>query len=322
MDVQVVERPDRARWLALRAPNMNSSQVAALYGCHPYLTEFTLWHRHAGNLVVDDDKDAAEHVKWGTRLEEPIARGMAEDFGWDVEPYKDYVWSPSLRAGSSFDFRITKPERGLLEIKNVFGPKFRLEWIQREDDTLEPPPHIELQCHHEMWIEGLRDPESARFVELGALVSGNQIQKRRIERNEDVIAKIAARVAKYWADFAAGIEPVPDFSRDAESIDELYRHALVRAKDVRSDEVMKDLAYRHEEWRLAEKAAKEEKEAIGAEILHTLGSEYSKAIGAGFNISCATVPEAWIEPSPYMRRAYRPLRITFPGQKKEKKHGQ
>ena len=87
-------------WLALRLEDITSTEVSALFNLSPYQTEFELWHRKKNKEIVTIE--ANQRMKWGTRLQDSIARGIAEDNGWNVRRMDEYVRIPELRIGSSF----------------------------------------------------------------------------------------------------------------------------------------------------------------------------------------------------------------------------
>jgi predicted phage-related endonuclease len=98
---------DEAAWLAARAVDLTSTEVATLYGLNPYSTLFETWHRKkAGEAVQRTDTD---RMKWGRRLEAVVALGVAEDLGWKAEPRKIYQRIPG--AASRRVVRLPSPAR-------------------------------------------------------------------------------------------------------------------------------------------------------------------------------------------------------------------
>jgi putative phage-type endonuclease len=112
----------REAWLAERAKDITSTEIAAVLGISPYSTAFEVWQRKASK--IDDSFTDSERARWGRRLEPAIAQGLAEDYGFDARSLKGvYMRHPTVpRMGASFDFEIAdraRPELewGLLEIK-------------------------------------------------------------------------------------------------------------------------------------------------------------------------------------------------------------
>ena len=52
MDRERIERTSEQAWLQQRAKDVTSTEVSALFGLSPYMTEFELWHRKANAEIV------------------------------------------------------------------------------------------------------------------------------------------------------------------------------------------------------------------------------------------------------------------------------
>ena len=78
MTTETILIENEAQWLAERAKDVTSTQVAALFGVSPYLTEFELWHQKSNGIVEAFEEN--NRTRWGNRLEETIAKGFAEEF--------------------------------------------------------------------------------------------------------------------------------------------------------------------------------------------------------------------------------------------------
>jgi putative phage-type endonuclease len=190
--------PGSAEWHALRAQDVTSTEVAALYGASPYITEFELHHRkRAGEVAAFTP---TERMRWGQRLEEAIALGAAEQNGWTVSPWKQYLRLPEERIGSSFDYRVLG-EDALLECKNVAGDQFRKGWVTDGERVLEAPLHIELQVQHQMLVAGVQR------AYIAVLVGGNQLHVVQREADAGIGADIRRKVEAFWASVADGVAP-------------------------------------------------------------------------------------------------------------------
>ncbi len=80
-----VRNDDRVTWLAERRKLLTASDVAAVLGEDEYRTPLDLYveklmGREDEPLSIDDPRF------WGTKLEQPILRIVAEYYGWDYEP--------------------------------------------------------------------------------------------------------------------------------------------------------------------------------------------------------------------------------------------
>ena len=201
---------DREAWHRIRLQNVGGSEVAALFDCQPdySLSKFALWHVKAGNAPAPEVDN--ERVKWGLRLESPIAYGVAEDNGWTIEPggYVHDETTPGM--GCTLDFRVrdpAKPETGCLEIKNVDWLVHRRTWRDGE-----PPLHIGLQLQHQLACTGYT------WGVVAGLVGGNQPMLYPYEVKPKLIAEIRKRVTEFWQSIDEGREPPVDGSDGAAAV--------------------------------------------------------------------------------------------------------
>lgn len=290
---------NKEHWLELRTNDVTSTDVAAIFGISPYLTSFELWHRKKDKLIVSIEE--SERMRWGNRLETAIATGIAEDNSWKVAPLKCYIRDPDARIGSSFDFSIEGDPSGILEIKNVDARAFKNGWVL-EGDTLEAPPHIELQVQHQLAISG------KSFAYIGALVGGNTVALIRREPDAEIIDAIKTRVLEFWESIDKGKEPSPDFEKDSAFIISLNKHAEPgKILDGSDNAILDVLANEYLEATEAEKAAAKRKEEAKAKMMVLVG-DAEKVIGNGFSISAGEVAPTVVS---FERKGYRNFRINW-----------
>jgi putative phage-type endonuclease len=216
---EIIVPRDRDHWLQLRTQDITSTEVSALWNLSPYKTPFELWHEKRDGVVVNIKP--SERMVWGTRLQDAIARGVAEDQGWDVAPFTEYVRDPEARIGSSFDWLIKAPgEPGILEIKTVDPIAYRKGW--KDDGSgsgIEAPEHIEFQVQHQMEVADLD------WCAIVALVGGNTVRVVRRQRDRKIGEAIRTRVARFWQSIESGAAPAADFDRDADLVLQLYNQS-------------------------------------------------------------------------------------------------
>lgn len=274
MTTETILIENEAQWLAERAKDVTSTQVAALFGVSPYLTEFELWHQKRNGIVEAFEEN--NRTRWGSRLERTIAEMFAEDYALqELHKLNVYMRRGGLRLGASFDFAAfdISAQMVLVECKNVDF----LEWREKWTDT-EAPAHIELQVQTQLLLSGYR----RAFIV--ALVGGNTLVVHERTPDAEVQAKIIDKVAAFWTSVDAGIEPTPDFVRDAER---------VLAMNSRSDDAVwldaendPELLALIEQWRAA-KAASETIKPLQAQIALLIGSASKVRTPFGV-LSCAT----------------------------------
>lgn len=301
MTTELLEPKNEQDWLNMRKNDVTSTEVAALFGCSPYVTAFELWHRKQGNKDVAIEQN--ERMKWGTRLQDSIAAGIAEDQGWVIRRMTEYMRDPDLRLGASFDFAFGKrlEEDGILEIKNVDGLAFRDGWIV-DGDNVEAPPHIEIQVQVQLAVSGKKK------AYIGALIGGNRVVLIEREPDFGVITQIKQRVRDFWISVVGGTPPEPDFQRDASFISKLYGYAEPGSiLPAHGNPRILALALQYREAGAKEKAAKLSKDAAKAEILTLIGPA-EKVMGDGFTISSGMIGPKHVE---YDAAGYRNWKINW-----------
>jgi len=282
MSLEIIPVTNEQAWLEQRLNDVTSTEVSALYGLSPYMSEFELFHHKRDRKVVRIEEN--ERMKWGKRLEASIAHGAAEEMGWKISKLDVYMRDAQARIGSSFDFQIDSSSDGvgILEVKNVDGIQYARNWIDDGNGHIEAPEHIELQVQHQMEVADVK------WCAIVALVGGNT--QKVIFRNRDAsIGKdIRSRVADFWQRVEAGQAPSPDYSMDAEFIIKQLRKDAVEGLVAEADESLQDLM---KQYAFASKEAKDmEKVAAGykAQILERIG-DASKLIAPFGTISCGMV---------------------------------
>ncbi|MBP7622432.1 MAG: YqaJ viral recombinase family protein [Xanthomonadales bacterium] len=310
---QTITPDNEAHWLALRREDLTSTDIAALFGLSPYKTAFELWHEKKSGARVEFVENA--RMKWGKRMESTVAQGIAEDQGWAVRPFKDYMRIEGLRVGSSFDFCIVgtggffagsdnhpEPDAGdaILEIKCVDFLQFRDGWTI-DEGFIEAPAHIELQAQHQMLVSGLKR------AYIGVMVGGNDI--RVIERAADpqVHAGILAAARDFWKSIDENNPPPPVMPDDAEAVIGMYQFAepgrLLVAQD---DAELLALVREYSEFKSVSNNAAEQAKVRQAEILQRIG-DHEKVLLPGFNVSAGMIGPATVS---YERAGYRNFRVT------------
>ena len=298
MTRETLKPASHENWLQMRSQDLTSTEISALYGISPYMTEFELWHQHKNDriTIIDDN----ERMLWGRRLQDTIAVGVSADQNWDVRPMDEYIRLPEHRLGSSFDFAIA--EHAILEVKNVDSLQYRDGWLIEGDD-IQAPAHIELQLQHQLLVSGRKEGY------IAALVGGNRVTLIHRVADPAVHQSILNKAAKFWASIEANTPPSPNFVRDAEFIARLYNLAEPgKLLDASSDADITSMAKRDKELQEAGKRIDEERAEIKARLLMRIG-DVEKVIGDGFSISAGVQGPTHIEA--HDRSGFRRFRITW-----------
>lgn len=210
----------REEWLTVRRAFVTASNVAVVLGESPFSTPSQLWSEMSG--LVKSSTEEAEWMKWGSRLEDAIARGYVEENGGTLISLGALTVLQSLRypwMAATLDRLVeVNGELMVLECKNVSSLKAD-EW---ED---EPPLHYQIQVQAQLACTGLK-----RGV-LVALIGGNRLAWFIIDRNDEFIdaAAGAARRFKQKVDLGEFPDEVDGSAKTSK--------ALAKAWRKRSDDV-------------------------------------------------------------------------------------
>lgn len=283
----------KEQWLKLRTQVLTSTDCATLFNLSPYQTMFELWHKKkSGDIIAIEEN---QRMKWGNRLESAIAHGAAEEHGWKVSEMKDFYKIEDLKLGSSFDFHIEN-ENAILEIKNVDGMIYRNNWSENE-----APPHIELQVQFQMLVSGIDK------AYICALVGGNDIALIERSVDDDIRTEILRRADAFWKSLETGVEPVPDYERDAEYIIKLNQFA--EPNKVYDGDTMEllDIAKKYKDLGEIAKDAETKRKALKARCLEIIGDS-EKVKSKEFSISAGIIGPKTVS---YTTEPYRDFRITL-----------
>ena len=273
MKREIIPFTTKEAWLKERAKDITSTEIAALFGCHPWLTEFELFHRKKWNVDVEFEESEAMEI--GSEFEAPIAKYISKKEGYKIKPKKHYIRLSGLDIGSSFDYEITHPFKAIFEIKNVGEMAFAKSWkVQGED--IQAPVYMEFQFQHELLVSG------AEQLIVGAMIGGNRRKVLKRLPDPDVHKAILEKCDVFKRHLMYNVEPKPDFDRDAAFIAKLFNKA--GGPEIEADADVSELV-KFYKWACdEEKDALKQKAATKAKILLKVG-EASKVKGEDFSIS-------------------------------------
>jgi predicted phage-related endonuclease len=226
---------DRAEWLEWRKQDVTASRVGALFGAHPYETALRLYAEKRGVEFPDADNKTMRRGRW---LEPAVATAVEEERPqWKLRAPKVYLRDPDLRLGCTPDFYIDGDPRGLgvLQCKTVAPSVYARDWLGGS----EIPFWITLQTLTEMMLS-----DAAFGVVAALLVDPHSMEVAILDvpRHPASEEKIRERVRNFWHYTELGVEPDPDFSRDAEVIKALVpRETPGKAIDLAGDNELPEM---------------------------------------------------------------------------------
>jgi predicted phage-related endonuclease len=210
MTMTVERRPitDRAEWLEWRKFFVTASDVPTLFGCHPYRTALRVYMEKSG--VEFEQKDSPV-MRRGRILEPAVGAAVAEARpDWQIEPARAFFCDASVRIAATPDFLIGGDPRGVgvLQAKTADPAVYARDW----SGGAEVPFWIQLQALTEAM---LTDAAFCVVAVLSVDPYGLPCSIHEIARHPEAEAKILSAVYRFWLDVEAGVEPQPDYGRDA-----------------------------------------------------------------------------------------------------------
>ncbi len=285
MTREIIEITSEDQWLALRKKDITSTKMAALLDLSPYSTPFEVYHAHKSNVQVPFDP--SERMEKGKRMEAYIAQEIAIEKGWKVRPLNVYVRIPELKMGASFDFEYEKPNgvKGIMEIKGVDYFQFKEKWEAPEEDG-EATAYVEIQLQHQ--LECFDKYEEAVIVAATSIYDFHVYERKR---DMDFGNDLRQVVRKFWKDVEAGNAPSPDFYRDSDVINELYKDILEADADFTQNEHLNVLLGKYKRLSAEETTAEAERKAVKAEI-HMLLENSGKAFTQDFKVTATRTKDS------------------------------
>ena len=207
-------RRNRTRWLETRRSGIGGSDAAAVLGLSPWSSPLSLWldKVHGG-----DDARRSEAMRWGTVLEDAIAREMAREHGIRLGPCPGILAHPDRRHQlATIDrYGVDRDRRptSVVEVKTADGFA-AADW----DEDGPAPDHVVIQVQHQLDVTGL----DVGYV--AALVGGNRPRWWEVPRDDELITDLRMAEDAFWHDHVlAGVPPEPiGHDADGDALAELY----------------------------------------------------------------------------------------------------
>ncbi|MGF6637038.1 YqaJ viral recombinase family protein [Paraburkholderia sp. MM6662-R1] len=198
---------DREDWLAVRKTGIGGSDAAAAVGLNPYKSMLELWLEKTGrdaDLEKPDPNNTTHPVFWGTLLEPIVAAAYTQQTGNRVRKVNAVLRHPTLHFMlANLDREVTGADVQILECKTAGINGVKL-W---RDDV---PEYVQLQVQHQLAVTG------KQAAHVAVLVCGQQLDVHRIERDDELIAKLIELEARFWQYVESDTPPPADGTDSAD----------------------------------------------------------------------------------------------------------
>ena len=202
------------QWLDVRRNGIGSSDAAAAVGLCPYKSQLELWMEKTGRTPPNDVRPGQDDPRyWGTLLEPMVAAAYQERTGRKVRKLNAVLQHPT------FPYMLANIDREIVGVPGVqvlecktageFGARLWKEGV---------PEYVQLQVQHQLAVTG------KAAADVAVLLCGQQLEIHRIERDEDIIARLVVLETRFWEYVEKNIEPPADGSESAaKALRQLYR---------------------------------------------------------------------------------------------------
>jgi putative phage-type endonuclease len=230
--LRLVSTKDMSRedWLQVRKQGIGSSDAAAAVGLSPYQSQLELWLVKTGRdegLPRIDPNDESSPMYWGTLLEPIVAAHYTKHTGNRVRrtnavlqhPDPDKAWMLA-----NIDREVVgATDVQILECKTAgeFGARLWRDGV---------PEYVQCQVQHQLAVTG------KAAADVCVLVCGQEIRVHRIDRDEELIARLVELEQRFWDYVVTDTPPPADGSDSADmGLRCLYPRDYGNTVDLRDD---------------------------------------------------------------------------------------
>lgn len=205
---------DRGQWLEVRKGGIGSSDAAAAVGLSPYKSQLELWLEKTGRADTLTEHQGMDDPRfWGTLLEPYVAVAYQQKTDRKVRKVNAVLQHPTLPFMlANIDREVIGcPDVQILECKTAgeFGSRLWKDGV---------PEYVQLQVQHQLAVTG------KAAADVAVLLSGQKLEIHRIERDEEVIARLVVLESRFWGYVESDTPPPADGSESAgRALRHLYR---------------------------------------------------------------------------------------------------
>lgn len=247
---------DRDQWLEVRKGGIGSSDAAAAVGLNPYKSPLELWLEKTGRVDASGEHQGMDDPRfWGTLLEPYVAVAYQQKTNRKVRKLNAVLQHPTLPFMlANIDREVVgSPEVQILECKTAgeFGSRLWKDGV---------PEHVLLQVQHQLAVTG------KAAADVAVLLCGQKLEIHRIERDDEIIARLMVLESHFWTHVESDTPPAPDGSESAaRALRHLYQgndSALDFTGNTELDHAFDSLAALDQEIAAKERDAEQMKQAI------------------------------------------------------------
>ena len=201
----------REDWLMVRKQGIGSSDAGAAVGLNPYKSQLELWLEKTGRdttLPKADPHDEESPMYWGNVLEPIVAWHYSKRTSKRVRRINAVLQHPNPELSwmlANIDREVIGADDvQILECKTagINGARLWKEGV---------PEYVQLQVMHQLAVTG------KQAADVAVLLGGQTLEIHRIERDEQMIARLIELERKFWHYVETDTPPPADGSASAET---------------------------------------------------------------------------------------------------------
>ncbi|HBO2860158.1 TPA: YqaJ viral recombinase family protein [Pseudomonas aeruginosa] len=201
----------REDWLQIRKQGIGSSDAAAAVGLNPYKSQLELWLEKTGRdagMPKADPQDEESPMYWGNVLEPIVAWHYSKRTKNKVRRINAVLQHPDPELPwmlANIDREVIGADDvQILECKTagINGARLWKEGV---------PEYVQLQVMHQLAVTG------KQAADVAVLLGGQTLEIHRIERDEQMIARLIELERQFWHYVETDTPPLADGTASAES---------------------------------------------------------------------------------------------------------
>lgn len=200
----------REDWLAVRKQGIGSSDAAAAVGLNPYKSQLELWMEKTGrdeSLPKLDPHDEESPAYWGNILEPIVSAHYSRRSGNRVRRINAVLQHPDPQ----MDWMLANIDREVIGAKDVQILECKTAGINGARLWKEGvPEYVQLQVMHQLAVTGKQS------ADVAVLLGGQHLEIHRIERDEQMIARLITLERQFWEYVVTDTPPPADGSTSAD----------------------------------------------------------------------------------------------------------
>lgn len=176
----------RQEWLRERKNYLGGTDLAAICGLSPYRTALDVYLDKTSDDIAENTNSA---MRWGSLLEDVIAKAYSEDTGYDVTIEPNTIYHPSIKfLGANID-RWANNKTHILECKTAGFTKSK-EWGDSGTDQI--PESYLIQVAYYAAICNVSK------VDIAVLIGGQDFRIYTYVKNNNLEDKLIKIACNFW----------------------------------------------------------------------------------------------------------------------------